>query len=242
MVQVIQQTILLSSKIESEAIISAVGDEITLENASALDQYELIATAGQTTFGGVDGNGNSIRDLNDKPIALNGLKVKVFVDGIEQAETSFEEKLDRVVFSSSPTPSGGERVEIVSEFSRLVEEDDPIMLSHLTKESDESLSQMVVLVIKNYQEFWVVIYTLMMFLVILSVKLLKVKLQMLQVLYHVLIQKASDWSSKDYQQIQVSLQKIIEGASSTTSRTCTLQTLQQVQVQNSLLGHHKLVV
>ena len=29
----------------AEAIISAVGDEITLENASALDQYELIATA-----------------------------------------------------------------------------------------------------------------------------------------------------------------------------------------------------
>ena len=31
-------------------------DEITLENASALDQYELIVTAGQTTFGGVDSN------------------------------------------------------------------------------------------------------------------------------------------------------------------------------------------
>lgn len=125
----------------AEAIISAVGDEITLENASALDQYELIATAGQTTFGGVDGNGNSIRDLNDKPIALNGLKVKVFVDGIEQAETSFEEKLDRVVFTTSPTLSGGERVEIVSEFSRLVEEDgDPIML----ESSDQRIRRVII--------------------------------------------------------------------------------------------------
>ena len=125
----------------AEAIISAVGDEITLENASALDQYELIATAGQTTFGGVDGNGNSIRDLNDKPIALNGLKVKVFVDGIEQSENNFEEKLDRVVFTSSPTPSGGERVEIVSEFSRLVEEDgDPIML----ESSDQRIRRILI--------------------------------------------------------------------------------------------------
>lgn len=125
----------------AEAIISAVGDEITLENASALDQYELIATAGQTTFGGVDNNGNSIRDLNNKPIALNGLKVKVFVDGIEQAETSFEEKLDRVVFTTSPTPSGGERVEIVSEFSRLVEEDgDPIML----ESSDQRIRRILI--------------------------------------------------------------------------------------------------
>ena len=125
----------------AEAIISAVGDEITLENASALDQYELIATAGQTTFGGVDSNGNSIRDLNDKPIALNGLKVKVFVDGIEQSENDFEEKLDRVVFTTSPTPSGGERIEIVSEFSRLVEEDgDPIML----ESSDQRIRRIII--------------------------------------------------------------------------------------------------
>ena len=125
----------------AEAIISAVGDEITLENASALDQYELIATAGQTTFGGVDSNGNSIRDLNNKPIALNGLKVKVFVDGIEQSENNFEEKLDRVVFTTSPTPSGGERVEIVSEFSRLVEEDgDPIML----ESSDQRIRRVLI--------------------------------------------------------------------------------------------------
>ena len=125
----------------AEAIISAVGDEITLENASALDQYELIATAGQTTFGGVDSNGNSIRDLNNKPIALNGLKVKVFVDGIEQSENNFEESLDRVVFTTSPTPSGGERVEIVSEFSRLVEEDgDPIML----ESSDQRIRRVLI--------------------------------------------------------------------------------------------------
>jgi len=125
----------------AEAIISAVGDEITLENASALDQYELIATAGQTTFGGVDSNGNSIRDLNNKPIALNGLKVKVFVDGIEQSKDNFEEKLDGVVFTTSPTPSGGERVEIVSEFSRLVEEDgDPIML----ESSDQRIRRVLI--------------------------------------------------------------------------------------------------
>lgn len=102
----------------AEAIIAAVGDEITLENASALDQYELEATAGQTVFGGL-----GVVDLNNKPIALNGLKVKVFVDGIEQSANDFTISMDRVTFTTSPTPTGGERVEIISKYSRLVKED-----------------------------------------------------------------------------------------------------------------------
>ena len=106
----------------AEGIIGAVGDEITLENASAFDQYELIATAGQTTFGGVDSNGNTIRDLSLKPIALDGRNIRVFVNGIEKSQDDFTAKLDRVIFETSPTPSGGERVELVSEFSRLVQE------------------------------------------------------------------------------------------------------------------------
>ena len=73
------------------------------------------------------------------------LKVKVFVDGIEQAETSFEEKLDRVVFSSSPAR---ERVEIVSEFSRLVEEDDPIML----ESSDQRIRRIIITNGAGYQK------------------------------------------------------------------------------------------
>ncbi len=107
----------------AEGIIGAVGDEITLENASAFDQYELLATAGQTTFGGVDSNGNTIRDLSSKPIALDGRDIRVFVNGIEKSQDDFTAKLDRVVFSVSPTPSGGERVELISKFSRLVKED-----------------------------------------------------------------------------------------------------------------------
>lgn len=98
----------------AEAIIAATGDELILENATAFDQYEFTATAGQTTFGGL-----GARDLNNKPIALNGLQVKVFVDGIEQSRQNYTIFLDRVVFDTSPTPAGGERVELVSEFTRV---------------------------------------------------------------------------------------------------------------------------
>ena len=107
----------------AEAIIGSVGDEIILENSIALDQYELIATAGQTTFGGVDGNGNAITDLSSRPIALDGRDIRVFVNGVEQSQDNFTAKLDRVIFTSSPTPSGGERVELVSKFSRILAED-----------------------------------------------------------------------------------------------------------------------
>ena len=122
----------------AEGIIAATGDEIILENDTAFDQYEYTAVAGQTTFGGVDSSGNTVRDINGKPTALNGLDIKVFIDGVEQSESIYETKLDRVTFIApldgsnnviSPTPSGGEKVEIVSRFSRLVQEDgDPFML------------------------------------------------------------------------------------------------------------------
>jgi hypothetical protein len=103
----------------AEAIIGAVGDELILENATVFDQYELIATAGQTKFGGVDSNGDAVRDLNNKPVALNGLDVTVLVDGLEQDVSLYTVQNDGVLFDSSPTTSGGERVELVTKFSRV---------------------------------------------------------------------------------------------------------------------------
>ena len=121
----------------AEAVIAATGDELILENPSAFDQYEFIATAGQTTFGGVDSDGNSVRDITGKPTALNGLDIKVFVDGVEQSIDNYQVKLDRVTFIApldgsnnviSPTPSGGERVEIISDFNRLAREDGGVVM------------------------------------------------------------------------------------------------------------------
>lgn len=112
----------------AEAIIAATGDELILENPSAFDQYEFIATAGQTIFGGVDSDGNSVRDITGKPTALNGLDIKVFVDGVEQSIDNYTVKLDRVTFTTSPTPSGGERVEIISEFNRVAREDGGVVM------------------------------------------------------------------------------------------------------------------
>tara|TARA_B100001939_G_C16947545_1_gene620935 strand:- start:6514 stop:10278 length:3765 start_codon:yes stop_codon:yes gene_type:complete len=107
----------------AEGIIEAVGDEIILEDSIALDQYTLTATANQTTFGGVDADGNSIRDNGGKPFALNGLDVKVFVNGIEQNRDNYDVRLDRVVFTTTPTPDGGEKVEVFSSFQRILQED-----------------------------------------------------------------------------------------------------------------------
>jgi len=112
----------------AEAIIAATGDELILENPSAFDQYEFIATAGQTIFGGVDSDGNSVRDITGKPTALNGLDIKVFVDGVEQSIDDYTVKLDRVTFTTSPTPTGGERVEIISEFNRVAREDGGVVM------------------------------------------------------------------------------------------------------------------
>lgn len=112
----------------AEAIIAATGDELILENPSAFDQYEFIATAGQTIFGGVDSDGNSVRDITGKPTALNGLDIKVFVDGVEKSIDDYTVKLDRVTFATSPTPSGGERVEIISEFNRVAREDGGVVM------------------------------------------------------------------------------------------------------------------
>ena len=112
----------------AEAIIAATGDELILENPSAFDQYEFIATAGQTIFGGVDSDGNSVRDITGKPTALNGLDIKVFVDGVEKSIDDYTVKLDRVTFTTSPTPSGGERVEIISEFNRVAREDGGVVM------------------------------------------------------------------------------------------------------------------
>ena len=121
----------------AEAIIAATGDELILENPSAFDQYEFIATAGQLIFGGVDSDGNSVRDITGKPTALNGLDIKVFVDGVEQSIDNYQVKLDRVTFTGpldnnddviSPTPSGGERVEIISAFNRVAREDGGVVM------------------------------------------------------------------------------------------------------------------
>jgi len=134
----------------AEAIIAATGDELILENPSAFDQYEFIATAGQTIFGGVDSDGNSVRDITGKPTALNGLDIKVFVDGVEQSIDNYQVKLDRVTFTGpldsnddviSPTPTGGERVEIISAFNRVAREDGGVVMM---ESSDQRIRRVII--------------------------------------------------------------------------------------------------
>ena len=157
----------------AEGIIVHSGDEIILENDTAFDQYEYTAVAGQTTFGGVDSNGNTVRDINGKPTALNGLDIKVFIDGVEQSESIYETKLDRVTFIApldgsnnviSPTPSGGEKVEIVSRFSRLVQEDGgPIYVGIFrSKNQKSSCYKWWCRSMKKYQEFFQVVFFISM--------------------------------------------------------------------------------
>ena len=108
----------------AEAVIGAVGDELILEDALAFEQYEITATANQTVFGGISG-GKAVRDDHGKPIAINRFHgaLEVHIDGIVQAQTTYTIATDGITFTTNPNLSGGERVEIFTDKSRLLYED-----------------------------------------------------------------------------------------------------------------------
>jgi len=107
----------------AEAIIGSVGDEILLENATYWGQFEITAAASQTVFSGVDNNG--------KRIFFNDNTVRVFVDGIESTPTTdFISQNDRVTFTSPL--SGGELVEIYTQFNRITYEDGSLINQETT--------------------------------------------------------------------------------------------------------------
>ena len=108
----------------AEAIIGSTGDELILEDALAFEQYEITATTGQTVFGGVT-NGAAVRDDHGKPIAINLMhgKLEVHIDGIAQAQSTYSFATDNITFTTNPNLSGGERIEIFTDKSRLLMED-----------------------------------------------------------------------------------------------------------------------
>ena len=108
----------------AEAIIGAVGDELILEDALAFEQYEITATANQTVFGGIS-NGAAVRDDHGKPIAINRFHgtLEVHIDGVVQSQNTYNIANDGITFTTNPNLSGGERVEIFTDKSRLLYED-----------------------------------------------------------------------------------------------------------------------
>ena len=108
----------------AEAIIGATGDELILEDALAFEQYEITATANQTVFGGISG-GKAVRDDHGKPIAINRFHgtLEVHIDGIVQNQNTYNIANDGITFTTNPNLSGGERVEIFTDKSRLLYED-----------------------------------------------------------------------------------------------------------------------
>ena len=105
----------------AEAVIGAVEDTVILENRSEWGQFEFTATAGQTLFNGTD--------ENNRLVVFNDNMVQVFVDGVKQDEyDDYTFKNDRVTFTSAM--SGGEKVEVYTQFNQLLLEDgDRIQLS-----------------------------------------------------------------------------------------------------------------
>jgi hypothetical protein len=100
----------------AEAIIGSTGDEITLENQTAWGAFEFTATAGQTVFSGADNNG--------KNLFFNDHNVKVFVNGLEKVRvTDFTFKNDNITFTVGNPMSGGEQIDVYTEFNRLLYED-----------------------------------------------------------------------------------------------------------------------
>ena len=98
----------------ADAIIGSVGDELLLEGGLYWGHFEQTAVSGQTVFSGVDNFG--------KHILFNDYFVKVFVDGNELTwSTDFTFKNDRITLVSAL--SGGERVEMFTQFNRLQYED-----------------------------------------------------------------------------------------------------------------------
>ena len=124
----------------AEAVIGSTGDELILEDALATEQYEFSATANQTVFGGItDGQAN--RDLHGKPIALSPAgNVEVHINGVPQAENTFTFALDGITFTTNPNLSSGDRVEIFSDKSRLIYEDDePILLNRYINKDNSTV-------------------------------------------------------------------------------------------------------
>lgn len=103
----------------AEAIIGATGDEIILENATLWGQFEFIATAGQALFGGA-----GVKDVNGRYVFFNDHTVQVYRDGLLQVDPGdgsvYFAKNDRVVLAAPCI--GGEKIEIVTEFNRLLDE------------------------------------------------------------------------------------------------------------------------
>ena len=115
----------------AEAVIGAVGDELILEDALAFEQYEITATANQTVFGGMSG-GQAVRDDHGKPIAINRFHgiLEVHIDGIVQNQNTYTIATDGITFTTNPNLSGGERVEIFTDKSRLLYENgDEVLLN-----------------------------------------------------------------------------------------------------------------
>ena len=108
----------------AEAVIGAVGDELILEDALAFEQYEITASNGQTVFGGIVNNA-AVRDDHGKPIAINRFHgtLEVHIDGIVQAQTTYTIANDGITFTVNPNLTGGERIEIFTDKSRLLYED-----------------------------------------------------------------------------------------------------------------------
>jgi len=109
----------------ADAIIGTVGDELLLESGTYWGHFEVEAVNGQTVFSGVDNHG--------KHILFNDDFVKVFIDGNELTwGEDFTFKNDRVTLTSDyGATSGGELVEMYTEFNRLVYEEE--------KNSDDDL-------------------------------------------------------------------------------------------------------
>ena len=125
----------------AEAVIGSTGDELILEDALATEQYEFSATANQTVFGGItDGQAN--RDLHGKPVALSPAgNVEVHINGVAQAENTFTFALDGITFTTNPNLSSGDRVEIFSDKSRLMYEDDePILLNRYINKDNSTVA------------------------------------------------------------------------------------------------------
>ena len=103
----------------AEAIIAATGDEIILENATLWGQFEFIATASQTLFGGP-----GVKDVNGRYVFFNDHTVKVFKDGLLQIDPGdgslFTVKNDRVTFAAGQP--AGTKIEIITESNRLLHE------------------------------------------------------------------------------------------------------------------------
>jgi len=100
----------------ADAIIGSVGDEITLESQTAWGAFEFTAINGQTLFNGVDNNG--------KTLFFNDHNVKVFINGLEKIPvTDYSFKNDRITFTVGNAMSGGEQIDVYTEFNRLLYED-----------------------------------------------------------------------------------------------------------------------